>query len=114
MKHTVSEYPLSGIVKIEKWDLRGSYTLAGKLPAAAAHILDSVGCFPAQKFLCLVGICPENRQIAVTAGTDHIRQFDVVYLLESIHQLQHGDTIAGAQVDGLCAVCSAAYSRAFR
>ena len=60
-----------------------------------------MGSFPSQKFLSLGCICPESRQITVAAGTNYVRQFHTIDLLEGIDQFQNRNTVAGTQVDGL-------------
>ena len=72
-----------------------------KLPGAAAHILHSVGGFPAKKGFCLLCIGPEGCQITVPAGAKDVGQFHVIGLLESIDQFHDRNTVAGTQVDGL-------------
>ena len=67
-----NEYPGSKQIRdtrlrMERGNLYGR--ILGKLPGTAAHIFNSVGCFPSQKLLGFACICPECRQITVTAGS---------------------------------------------
>ena len=73
------------------------------VPAVGAHLLDAVLSHPAQLVLGLGGVCVALGDIAGAARVDDVGDLLAAGLGEGVDDIQHAVTLAGAQIDGLCA-----------
>lgn len=72
----------------------------GKSPGTAAHFFHRMYSLPVEQFFGLGSVCPECRQITISARTDLVRQMNARYLLKSLDQFQHRYTVTSSQIEG--------------
>ena len=67
----------------------------------AAHILEVLFGFPAEKSLCFRGIGIVFGDVTGTARSNDIRNGDIIHAGIGIDQFQHGIAVAGTKIDDL-------------